>query len=198
MPRGTWALLGLISLFFLAAIAGHASGEGFSGLWDIRYEVLYSTPGAVPVSSVTSIVQNGTVISGSVSVDEPEPMNGTITGSADTASFDITMLLYRRDVAVIRLKGGQGNSSLLQGTFVAASSDGAAWRGNFIASMMNPDPYFLGKTLDAVAPEADSTENEPTVRASTPSDIILPPAARDTKFFDISYTKDTVYPRPVM
>lgn len=200
MPRGTWAYLSLISLLAIAALACQASGEGFSGLWDIRYEVLYSTPGAVPVSSVTSIVENGTEISGSVSVNEPEPMDGTISGSSSSDSFNITMLLYRKNVAVIRLEGGRGDSGLLQGSFVAASSDGDAWRGNFLASLMNPDPYFLGNILTAstVDTTVDTTASEPAFRESTPSDIILPPTPIKDRFFEISYSRDTVYARPVM
>lgn len=173
----------LISLFPVQA-------AGISGLWDFRYDVAWSTTSDMLGSSIVSIIQNGSVITGDAYIEEPEQMNGKIAGTYYAPEgFEITATMYRKRILIISLKGSQ-DSGLLRGSFVAASSDGRAWRGSFIATLTNPDPDFLNVTLMSGKNESPVESKASTATTSS---------AAKNRFFEIRYSRDeTIYPRPVM
>ncbi len=182
MPKD--ALLFMLILLSLVSIQPVG---GVTGLWDFRYDVVWSTTSEMLGSSLISMVQNGSAITGSASIDEPEPMDGHITGIYTTEGFEISAVMYRRHLLIISMKGSASDSGLLKGSFVAASSDGKAWRGNFMATLTNPDPEFLKQR---VAPETRIEEQKEDATEE---------AAPKSRFFEIKYSRDeTIYPRPVM
>jgi|GEM_PF-1672717 len=189
--------LWLFLLILLPQLAGQASGE-VSGLWNVGYNVEWSTPQSpLAESSVTSIFQNATVLNGKSSLGDQA--QGLLTGFDDGSSFNLITTFYIRPVLVMRMEGRREND-LLQGTFVAASADGKAWQGAFSASLINPDPAFLAVDAPEAAPLAASQADVQiqTALTSPQQTQAAPETSQNSRFFDISYTRDTIYPRPVI
>lgn len=177
----------LISIL-VSLLPAHAAD--ITGLWDFRYDVAWSTTSDMLGSSIVSIVQNGSVISGDAYIEEPEQMEGRIAGTWAPDGFKITATMYRKRLLIISLKGSSQDSGILRGSFVAASSDGRAWRGSFIATLTNPDPSFLNVTSMTAKNEATA---EPKAAPTTTG------SAAKSRFFEIHYSRgETIYPRPVM
>lgn len=178
----------LIAMILISAVPVQAAG--ITGLWDIRYDVAWSTTSEMLGSTIVSIVQNGSAITGEAYIEEPEQMAGKIAGTSAPGGFEITATMYRKRVLIIALRGSSQDSGLLRGSFVAASSDGRAWRGSFIATLTNPDPGFLGNVT--------SMSGEGVVEKEAPTATTGSGAAK-SRFFEIHYSRDeTIYPRPVM
>ncbi|MGB9902618.1 hypothetical protein [Methanothrix sp.] len=178
----------LIVMILVSVFPSQAAG--ITGLWDFRYDVAWSTTSDMLGGSILSIIQNGGVITGDAYIEEPEQMEGKITGTYAPEGFEITATMYRRRVLIISLKGSSQDSGLLRGSFVAASSDGRAWRGSFIATLTNPDPHFLGNITSISGNRESVTESRETAVTASPA---------KSRFFEIHYSRDeTIYPRPVM
>ncbi|MCQ8902583.1 MAG: hypothetical protein NQU42_00580 [Methanothrix sp.] len=176
----------LIAMILISAVPVQAAG--ITGLWDFRYDVAWSTTSDMLGNSIISITHNGSAITGDAYIEEPEQMEGRITGIWAPEGFEIKATMYRKRILMISLKGSSQDSGLLRGSFVAASSDGRAWRGSFIATLTNPDPHFLGNVTSI----ADKKE----VGAGSEA---APTTPAKSRFFEIHYSRDeTIYPRPVM
>ncbi|MBC7080130.1 MAG: hypothetical protein H5T42_06650 [Methanothrix sp.] len=178
----------LIAAILILSVPVHAAE--ITGLWDFRYDVAWSTTSEMLGSTIISIIQNGSVITGDAYIEEPEQMEGRITGTYAPEGFQISATMYRRHILIISLRGSSQDSGLLRGSFVAASSDGRAWRGSFIATLTNPDPRFLGNVTSVGEKNEVATESKAAPTTTTPA---------KSRFFDIHYSRDeTIYPRPVM
>lgn len=182
------ALIGVILILSVPVQAG------ITGLWDFRYDVAWSTTSEMLGSSIISIIQNGSAISGDAYIEEPEQMEGRISGTYAPGGFEITATMYRKRILMISLRGSSQDSGLLRGSFVAASSDGKAWRGSFIATLTNPDPHFLGNAT-SIGDKNESTDEGAVESKASPATT----APAKSRFFEIHYSRDeTIYPRPVM
>lgn len=177
----------LIAMILISVFSAQAAG--ITGLWDFRYDVAWSTTSDMLGSSIISIVQNGSALTGDAYIEEPEQMAGKITGNYAPDGFEITAMMYRRRLLIISLKGSIQDSGMLRGSFVAASSDGRAWRGRFIATLTNPDPEFL-RNVTSIAKNEVAAESKAAPNTTAPA---------KSRFFEIHYSRDeTIYPRPVM
>ncbi|MCX8206442.1 MAG: hypothetical protein N3G75_01230 [Methanothrix sp.] len=177
----------LIAIILVSVFPANAD---ITGLWDFRYDVAWSTTSEMLGSTIVSIVQNGSAISGDAYIEDPEHMEGKISGTWGPDGFQITATMYRKRILIISLKGTSQDSGILRGSFIAASSDGRAWRGGFIATLTNPDPNFLNVTSMT---DKNEVAVEPKAAPTTTG------SAEKSRFFEIRYSRDeTIYPRPVM
>ncbi|GEM_PF-1459865 len=180
----------------LLALLLSMQGEGtITGAWDIRLDI---QGGEGPFSQGFKLALNERedAISGTCQVEVPEIWTGHVMGEAPDLTFDLMAVAYRTPAIMIRLYG-QADDDLMEGRFVAADSLGGSWYGSFIGRMLSDDPAFLFQG------GADEEGGSDVVTSGT-SEVRTVPAVQDShvasesRFYPIHYTRDTVYPRPVL
>jgi hypothetical protein len=183
-----WLLL--IAIAFAADVV---LADDFTGLWETRYETAWSTGGQAPEIGQLAIFRNGNALSGMSSWDRRE---GSLNGVIDGNNFSVTSMILSRPVIAISLRGTRGQAGMLTGVYIAACSDGRAWRGEFIASLENADPsaFMPSSGSDATKSDGEAGSNqEPSLYQPTNAEIV-----DKSRYYEISSKKDVAFPRPVM
>ncbi|UEC43268.1 MAG: hypothetical protein METHAR1v1_1240025 [Methanothrix sp.] len=195
-------LLILAALAYLMTITTPclAEAEGdLTGLWTFRSEEDQTFGDPLTVGEFTAaIFHTGTILSGAATGGEADPWNGMVTGSYEEGWVDLQVLLIREPLTILRMAGGFQEPGDLVGTAVSSDERGSGWRGGFSATMKTPDTSLYQpatkKPLSFV-PTVSGGISDFTEMA-LPSPVEEAPKRRTVHV--ISYTRDTIYARPVM
>ncbi|MBN1323530.1 MAG: hypothetical protein JW986_05955 [Methanotrichaceae archaeon] len=185
-------ILAVLSLALLLSVQGEGT---ITGAWDIRLDI-QGGEGPFSQGFKLALDEREDAISGTCQVEVPEQWTGPVTGEAQGATVDLMAVAYRTPAIMIRLYG-QADDDLMEGMFVAADLLGGSWYGSFIGRMLSDDPAFLFQG------GADDEGGSDVVTSGT-SEVRTVPAvqggqeASKSRFYPIHYTRDTVYPRPVL
>jgi len=198
MIRNT--LLISAALTFLVLVTGLAQADpDIAGLWAFRCEEDRISGDPFPLEEfTTALFMMGSAISGACTGETPEPWNGMITGRFDGSSLDLEVLLIQRPLTFARMSGISNNSGTIAGTFVCSDETGAGWKGTFSASITSPETslyepasaepfYFVPTISGGISDFEEETMATPVEEG---------PKKRELQV--ISYTRDTIYARPVM
>ncbi len=193
-------LLICAALASLVLIAGLAEANpDLTGLWAFRCEEDQISGDPLPLEDFTAaFFQAGSAISGACTGESPDPWNGMVTGRFDGSSLDMEVLLIQRPLTVARMNGVFNDSGLLVGTFVCSDEIGAGWKGSFSASLTSPnvslyepaisEPFsFVPIVSGGISDFEEVTMTPPIEEAPTKRAVQV-----------ISYSRDTIYARPVM
>jgi hypothetical protein len=188
--------LGICILLISALmICEPVSGGDLSGLWNIRYEyILKSVEVALPDGCTLAVFQNGSDIFGPCTGEVPAPWNGVFLGFNDSDGFELTITSLNPMIKT-RFKG-QSIDGILQGYFFGATEQGAAYYGTFLGSLMNPNPGLFEPARVAVAQATYVFSEEVATEANVAEEIVT--SEDNDHFYKIRYTRDTIYPRPVI
>jgi hypothetical protein len=188
-------------LAFLLAVTSPALAENdadLSGIWAFRCEMDPSGD-PVPLGEFTAaLFMMGSALSGACTGETPNPWNGMVAGRFDGSSLDLDVLLIQRPLMVAKMTGNTTDSGAIAGTFVCSNETGVGWRGTFSASMTTPDTSLYEPaasepfTFVPVVSGGISDFEEETMAAP----VEEAPKKREVQV--ISYTRDTIYARPVM
>ncbi len=188
-------------LAFLLAITSPSLAENdvdLSGIWAFRCEM---DPPADPFpleKFTAALFMMESAISGACTGETPDPWNGMVTGRFEGSNLDMEVLLIQRPLTVAKMTGNATDSGAIAGTFVCSDETGAGWKGTFSASMTSPDTALYEPaasepfTFVPVVSGGISDYEEETIAAPVEEG----PAKRELQV--ISYTRDTIYARPVM
>jgi len=197
-----YPLLILAALAYLMTITtpGLAEAEGaLTGLWTFRCEEDQTYGDPLTVGEFTAaIFHAGTILSGAATGGEANPWNGMVTGSYEEGRVDIEILLIREPLTVVRMAGGFQEPGDLVGTAVSSDERGSGWRGRFSATMKTPDTSLYqpaAKTPASFVPAVSGGISD-FVEMTLPAPVEEAPKRRTVHV--ISYTRDTIYARPVM
>lgn len=195
-------LLILAALVYLMTMAGPVAAGNASdltGLWTFRCEEdqIFGDP-LVMEEFTAAILQMGTILSGAATGGETEPWNGMVSGSLQEGRFEAEILLIRQPLAVAVITGIIQEPGDLAGTIVSSDERGRGWMGRFSATMTSPD-------ISSYQPAAQKPVSfVPTISGgiSDFEELTLPApveeAPKRRQIQVISYTRDTIYARPVM
>ena len=191
-------------LAFLLAITSPALAENdadLSGIWAFRCEgkQVSGSVDPFPLEEFTAaLFMMGSAISGACTGETPDPWNGMVAGRFDGVSLDLEVLLIQRPLMVAMMTGTVNGSGAIAGTFVCSNETGAGWRGTFKASMTPPDTSLYEPaasepfTFVPIVSGGISDFEEETMAAP----VEVAPKKRELQV--ISYSRDTIYARPVM
>ncbi len=190
------------ALTYLLAIAAPALAENdadLAGLWAFRCEEDQVSGDPFPLEEFTAaLFMMGSAISGACTGEIPDPWNGMVAGHFDGSSIDLEVLLIKSPLTVAKMTGIANDSTAIAGTFVCSDETGAGWTGSFSASMTTPDTSlfepaaFEPLTFVPVVSGGISDFEEETMAAPVEE------VSNKREMQVISYTRDTIYPRPVM
>jgi hypothetical protein len=188
-------------LTFLLAVTSPVIAENDSditGLWAFRCEMDPSGDPFHMEEFTAALFMMGSAISGACTGETPDPWNGMVTGRFDGSSLDLEVLLIQRPLTVAKMTGNTTDSGAIAGTFVCSNETGEGWRGTFGASMTTPDTSLYEPAVSEpfafipVVSGGISDFEEETMAAPVEE------APKKREFQVISYTRDTIYARPVM
>ena len=198
MIRNT--LLISAALTFLVLITGLAQADSdITGLWAFRCEGDQISGDPFPLEEFTAaLFMMESAISGACTGETPEPWNGMVTGRFDGSSLDLEVFLIQHPLTFARMNGISNGSGTLSGIFVCSDETGGSWKGTFSASMTSPDTSLYKPAASEpfsfvpIVSGGISDFEEETM--ATP--VEEEPKKRELQV--ISYTRDTIYARPVM
>ena len=186
----------LASLVLITGLA--EANSDLTGLWAFRCEIDPSDD-PFPLGEFTAaLFQEGSAISGACAGESPDPWNGMVTGRFDGSRLDMEVLLIQRPLTVARIVGLSNVSSDLAGSFVCSDETGSGWKGRFSASMTSPNTSLFEPAVSEPVPFGPAVSGgisdfeEETMAAPVEEE----PKKREVQV--ISYTRDTIYARPVM
>jgi hypothetical protein len=183
-----------LGFLFVLLIAQASHGSDPSGLWSLQLQGQWQIgETAPPESGELYIFQNGSLLSGYGTLDASEPWEAVLKGRGMGKSFDLILTVYQRPLVMIELFGEMTSDTKLQGSFVGATSRGSAWQGSFVGSLITSNPVFLPSETSQAEPEPKADEVKEAAVQSPSSQV-----QGKSRFYDIRYTRDTVYPRPVL
>ena len=192
----------LAALLYLVTMAGTAAaGEtaDLTGLWTFRCEEdqIFGDP-LVMEEFTAAILQRGTILSGAATGGETEPWNGMVTGQLQEGRFGAEILLIRQPLTIVVITGIIQEPGDLAGTIVSSDERGRGWRGRFSATMTSPDislyqPAAQKPVSFVPAVSGGISDFE---ELTLPAPVEEAPKRRQIQV--ISYTRDTIYARPVM
>ena len=188
------------ALTFLVLVTGLAEADGdIAGLWAFRCEEDQISSDPFPLEEFTAaLFQKESAISGACTGETPDPWNGMVTGRFEGSNLDLEVLLIQRPLMVAKMTGISNGSGALTGSFVCSDETGAGWKGTFSASMTSPDTALYEPAVSEpfsfvpIVSGGISDFEEETM--ATP--VEEEPKKRELQV--ISYTRDTIYARPVM
>jgi hypothetical protein len=187
----------LASLVLITGLA--EANPDLTGLWAFRCEEDQISGDPLPLEEFTAaLFQMGSALSGACTGETPNPWNGMVTGRFERSGLDMEVLLIQRPLTVARIAGIYNDSGVLGGTFVCSDETGSGWTGNFSASMTSPDTTLYEPAV------SEPLSFVPIVSGGISDfeeETMAPPAEEEPKKREvqvISYTRDTIYARPVM
>ncbi|MGC9515857.1 hypothetical protein [Methanocrinis sp.] len=197
MIRNT--ILILASLILIAGAGIAENDAGLTGLWAFSCEADQISGDPLPLEEFSAaLFMMGPAISGACTGETPDPWNGMVTGRLDGSGLDLEILLIKRPLTAARMTGSSDDSGDIAGTFVCSDETGSGWTGSFSASMTSPETALYEPAA------SDPLPFVPAVSGGI-SDFeevaMAPPAEEEPKKRElqvISYTRDTIYARPVM
>lgn len=197
-----YPLLILTALAYLVTITSPvAAGDGgaLTGLWTFRCEddQIFGDP--LAIEEFTAVIfQMGTALSGACTGEEPDPWNGMVTGSLDEGQINLAILLIRQPLTVAMMTGWFEEPGDLVGTIVSSDERGSGWRGRFSATMTSPDTSLYQpaaqEPVSFVPTISGGISDFEELMMTTP----VEEAPKRRQIQVISYTRDTIYARPVM
>lgn len=187
------------ALAVILCIGAVDADPDLTGLWAFRCESDQIPADPLPlVEFSAAIFMMGPAISGACTGETPDPWNGMVTGRFEEGGLDVQVLLIQHPLTVARLIGAFNESGRLAGTFVCSDETGSGWKGNFSASLTSPDTSLYEPASSeplSFAPVISGGISDFEEVAMTPA-VEEAPKARELQV--ISYSRDTIYARPVL
>ena len=170
-----------------------------TGLWTFRCDEDLTSADPLPLAEFSAaIFMMGPAISGVCTGETPDPWNGLVTGRFEDGSLDLQVLLVQHPLTVARLTGAYNDSGSLAGTFVCSDETGSGWKGSFSSTLTSPEtslyepassePLSFAPAVSGGISDFEEVEMTPAVEEA--------PKAREVQV--ISYSRDTIYSRPVL
>ncbi len=189
----------LASLILITSIGLAEADFDLTGLWAFRCEQDQISGNPLPLEEFTAaLFQAGSAISGACTGETPDPWNGMVTGHFEEGRLDMEVLLIQHPLTVARIAGMSSDSGVFVGTFVCSDETGSGWRGRFSASLTSPnttlyepavsEPFSFVPIVSGMLSDFEEETMAPAVEEA--------PKKREVQV--ISYTRDTIYARPVM
>jgi len=190
------ALASLISI----TCTGLADADpDLTGLWSFRCEQDQASADPLPLVEFAAVLfQAGTALSGSCTGESPDPWNGMMTGLFEGNSIEQEMLLVQHPLTVARIIGISNDSGAIFGTFVCSDETGSGWTGRFNATLTSPDTTLYEPAFSepfSFVPAVSGGISDFEEETMTPP---VEEAPKEREVQVISYTRDTIYSRPVM
>lgn len=188
----------LIFLLMATTPAIAENDTNLSGLWAFRCETDPSGD-SFPLEEFTAaLFMVGSAVSGACTGETPDPWNGMVTGRFDESGLDLEILLIKSPLMVARMIGFSNGSGVLAGSFACADEAGEGWTGTFSAIQTSPDTTlyepaasepltFVPAVSGGISDFEEETMTTPVEEVSNKREMQV-----------ISYTRDTIYARPVM
>jgi len=189
-------------LIFLLTATSPAIAENdadLSGLWAFRCEEGQVSGGSFPLEEFTAaLFMMGSAVSGACTGETPDPWNGMVTGQFDENGLDLEILLIKSPLMVARMIGVSNGSGVLAGSFACTDETGEGWTGTFSAIQTSPDTTlyepaasepltFVPAVSGGISDFEEEETTAPVEEKSNKREIQV-----------ISYSRDTIYARPVM
>ncbi len=194
----------LLILASLVLISGPGLAENevdLTGLWAFRCEEdqVSISGDPFPLEELSAVLfQMGSALSGACTGDLPDPWNGMITGRFEEGRFEVEVLLIRHPLTVARMTGSSADTGDIAGTFVCSDEIGSGWTGTFSAILTSPETSLYepasAETVSFVPVVSGGISDFEEVTMAPPVEEV--PEKREVQV--ISYTRDTIYARPVM
>lgn len=170
-----------------------------TGVWAFRCEEDQISADPLPLAEFTAaIFMMGSDLSGVCTGEIPEPWNGVVAGAFEEGIIDLQVLLIQHPLTVARISGVLNDSGDMAGTFVCSDETGSGWKGMFTATMTSPDTSLYEPAsseplsfVPAVSGGISDFEEETMASA-------VEEAPRKRELQVISYSRDTIYARPVL
>lgn len=189
----------LISLLTATSPALAGNDADLSGLWAFRCEEGQVSGGSFPLEEFSAaLFTAGSAISGACTGEAPDPWNGMVTGRFDESGLDLEILLVKSPLTVARMIGVPNGSGVFAGSFACTDETGEGWTGTFSAVQTSPDTSLYEPaaseplTFVPVVSGGISDFEEETTAAPVEEE------SNEREMQVISYSRDTIYARPVM
>jgi hypothetical protein len=189
----------LASLILITSPGLAEADFDLTGLWAFHCEQDQISGDPLPLEEFTvALFQAGPVLSGACTGETPDPWNGMVAGRFEEGGLDMEVLLIQHPLTVARIVGISNGSVLLVGTFVCSDETGSGWTGRFNATLTSPDITLYEPATSEpfsfvpIASGGISDFEEETIAPA----VEEAPKKREVQV--ISYTRDTIYARPVM
>ena len=193
------------SPLILAAVAAIVSmgivsaDPDLTGLWAFRCESDQTSADPFPLAEFSAaIFMMGPAISGVCTGEAPDPWNGMVTGRFEDGSLDVQLLLIQHPLTAARLTGAFNESGIISGTFVSSEETGSGWKGRFSATLTSPETSLY----EPASPSPLSSAPIVSGGISDFQEEMMTPAVEEApkkrELQVISYSRDTIYSRPVL
>jgi len=213
-PSRIWALT-FLAFALLLTLAEADSGS--TGLWSFRCELQEGSEDLVFLKEFSMVLyQEGSDLFGACTSEVPEPWNGIVMGGLEGDDLRLDIMISFHPLMMARMSGQFVDENTVEGSFVCSDEMGRAVQGTFSGWLTNPDTSLY----EPAVIEDSQTQVQPTVSGSPAGAeggikalqnvgafqevelIETNPFEEEkdttTTIYRIDYSRDTVYPRPVL
>lgn len=200
MIRNSLLIHAVLASLILITSTGIAEADtDLTGLWTFRCEQDQISGNPLPLEVFTmALFQAGSALSGACTGETPDPWNGMVTGQFEEDSLDMEVLLIRHPLTIARIAGMSNDPGDLAGIFVCSDETGSGWKGSFSATLTSPNTTLYEPALAepfSFVPIVSGRLSDFEEETMTP---VVEEAPKKRELQVISYTRDTIYARPVM